>query len=128
MNGYRGIFTKAPIQSFFVNLITGTIVSNNKTIRRGIDWLGLGKRPKQSKPFVTSSDWGCRRSNDIKRISQGKENAFEKGIIILDPSMLHKTGKHMGKVNYHYSGNYKEKEWGICLLMFSSQMENIGFP
>ena len=52
---------------------------------------------------------------------------LKKGIIILDPSMLHKTGKHMEKVNYHYSGTTKKKNWGICLLIVSSQMENIGF-
>ena len=124
LNGYRGIFTK-PQFNHFSNLITGTIVSDNKTIQEINDCFAEKDQSNLNR-FVTSSDWDAEEVNDI-RISQAKKMPLKKGIIILDPSMLHKTGKHMEKVNYHYSGTTKKKNWGICLLIVSSQMENIGF-
>lgn len=51
------------------------------------------------------------------RISQIKKKCdIKKGILICDPTMLHKSGKHMEKANYHYSGMTKKKEWGHCFV------------
>lgn len=113
LNGYRGIFTK-PQFNHFSNLITGTIVSDNKTIQEINDCFAEKDQSNLNR-FVTSSDWNAEEVNDI-RISQAKKMPLKKGIIILDPSMLHKTGKHMEKVNYHYSGTTKKKELGHLLV------------
>ena len=113
LNGYRGIFTK-PQFNHFSNLITGTIVSDNKTIQEINDCFAEKDQSNLNR-FVTSSDWDAEEVNDI-RISQAKKMPLKKGIIILDPSMLHKTGKHMEKVNYHYSGTTKKKELGHLLV------------
>ena len=113
LNEYRRIFTK-PQFNHFSNLITGTIVSDNKTIQEINDCFAEKDQSNLNR-FVNSSDWDAEEVNDI-RISQAKKMPLKKGIIILDPSMLHKTGKHMEKVNYHYSGTTKKKELGHLLV------------
>lgn len=49
-----------------------------------------------------------------------------KGIVICDPTLLHKTGKHMEKANCHYSGITKKKEWGHFLVKIWLFMADAG--
>jgi hypothetical protein len=59
--------------------------------------------------FFTSSDWNEKKIND-KRISQIKKyNKLGRGILICDPTFLHKYGKKMEYANFHYSGMTKHK-------------------
>lgn len=125
LNDYRSIFTK-PQFNHFSNLITGTIVSDNKTIQEINDCFAEKDQSNLNR-FVNSSDWNEEEVNDI-RISQAKKMPLKKGIIILDPTMLHKTGKHMEKVNYHYSGTTKKKELGHLLVNCFFTDGNHRFP
>src|SRR3989338_7368323 len=125
LNDYRSIFTK-PQFNHFSNLITGTIVSDNKTIQEINDCFAEKDQSNLNR-FVNSSDWNEEKVNDI-RISQAKKMPLKKGIIILDPTMLHKTGKHMEKVNYHYSGTTKQKELGHLLVNCFFTDGNHRFP
>ena len=125
LNDYRSIFTK-PQFNHFSNLITGTIVSDNKTIQEINDCFAEKDQSNLNR-FVNSSDWDEEEVNDI-RISQAKKMPLKKGIIILDPTMLHKTGRHMEKVNYHYSGTTKKKELGHFLVNCFFTDGNHRFP
>jgi len=125
LNDYRYLFTK-PQFSHFSNLITGLIVSDNKTIQEINDCFAKKDQSNLNR-FVTSSDWSEEEVNDI-RIYQAKKMPLKKGILILDPTMLHKTGKHMEKVNYHYSGTTKKKELGHLLVNCFFTDGNHRFP
>ena len=109
---YRNMFTK-PQFDHFKRLIAGLIISDNKTIQEINDCFGEKDQSSLNR-FVTCSDWDEDEVEQI-RVNQIKEKNISKGFMIVDPTMLHKTGKHMEKANYHYSGTTKEKEWDIFL-------------
>mgnify|MGYP001560201671 FL=1 len=122
---YRGIFTK-PQFNHFQNLITGLIVSDNKTLQEINDCFGEKDQSSLNR-FMTCSDWDENEVEQV-RMNQIKKKNISKGFMIVDPTMLHKTGKHMEKANYHYSGTTKEKEWGHLLVNSLFCNEEISFP
>lgn len=111
---YKKHFTR-PQYKNFRDYILGLIVSDNKTIQEIADCFGRVDQSSLNR-FLTCSDWDSEKINNT-RIAQIKRNRkLEKGVLICDPTMLHKTGREMEKANYHYSGITKEKEWGYCLV------------
>src|SRR3989344_8959738 len=122
---YRDIFTK-PQFSHFRNLITGLIVSDNKTIQEINDCFGERDQSSLNR-FMTCSDWDENEVEQV-RINQIKRKNISKGFMVVDPTMLHKTGKKMEKANYHYSGTTKKKEWGHLLVNSLFYNDAIHFP
>ena len=111
---YKKNFTR-PQYKNFREFILGLIVSDNKTVQEIADCFGRVDQSSLNR-FLTCSDWDLRRIND-KRISQIKKyNKLGKGILICDPTLLHKFGKEMEYANYHYSGMTKKEEWGHFLI------------
>ena len=99
----------------FRNLITGLIVSDNKTVQEINDCFRDNDQSSMNR-FLTKSEWNVQVINDA-RIEQIKGLCpLGNGILICDPTLLHKTGKHMEMANYHYSGITKNKEWGHLLV------------
>ena len=49
-------------------------------------------------------------------------------MIIIDDEVLHKTGRHMEKANYHRSGKTKRNEWGHCMVDALYVGANTHFP
>jgi len=99
----------------FRTLITGLIVSDNKTIQEINDCFRDNDQSSLNR-FLTKSEWDTNLINDA-RIKQIKGLCpLGKGILICDPTLLHKTGKHMEMANYHYSGITKKEEWGHLLV------------
>jgi len=125
LEAYRDIFTK-PQFNHFRNLITGLIVSDNKTLQEINDCFGE-KDQSSFNRFMTCSNWDEKEVEQV-RINQIKRKNISKGYMIVDPTMLHKTGKHMEKANYHYSGTTKGKEWGHLLVNSLFCNEEISFP
>jgi len=113
LNDYRGIFTNHQF-AHFQRLITGLIVSDNKTIQEINDCFNETDQSSLNK-FLTLSPWDKDDLEEI-RMKQVKKLQLEKGILIIDPTLLHKTGKHMEKANYHYDGLTKSKKWGHLLV------------
>ena len=112
----------------FRNLITGLIASDNKTIQEINDCFGDNDQSSLNR-FLTKSDWDINSINNA-RISQIiKMCPLGRGILICDLTLLHKTGRHMEKVNYHYSGITKKKELGHCLVnSFYTDNKDNSFP
>lgn len=111
---YKKSFTR-PQYKNFRDLILGLIVSDKKNIQEIADCFGRIDQSNLNR-FLTSSKWDEKKIND-KRISQIKKQCnLKKGILICDPTMLHKSGRHMEKANYHYSGMTKKEEWGHCFV------------
>jgi hypothetical protein len=113
LSDYRVIFTN-PQFDHFQRLISGLIISDNKTIQEINDCFNKCDQSSLNK-FLTLSSWDREEVERI-RMKQIRKNNLSKGIIIIDPTLLHKTGKHMEKANYHYDGLTKEKEWGHQLV------------
>ena len=113
LEAYRKLFTK-PQYEHFKRLIAGLIVSDNKTIQEINDCFGECDQSSLNK-FLTLSSWDKEEVEKIRMKQIRKLNPTE-GIIVIDPTLLHKTGKHMEKANYHYDGLTKEKEWGHQLV------------
>jgi len=125
LEDYRDIFTK-PQFNHFRNLITGLIVSDNKTIQEINDCFGEKDQSSLNR-FMTCSDWDEKEVEQI-RMNQIKRKNISKGFMIVDPTLLHKTGKHMEKANYHYDGLTKGKEWGHLLVNSLFCNDKISFP
>ena len=122
---YREDLTR-PQFNQFRKLITGLIVSDNKTIQEINDCFGDTNQSSLNR-FLTESRWN-EEAIERTRLSQLKKLSLQQGTLVIDPTMLHKTGRHMEKANYHYSGTTKKKEWGHLLVdSFFSDGEN-DFP
>jgi len=112
----------------FRNLITGLIASDKKTIQEINDCFGDNDQSSLNR-FLTKSDWDMQSINDARIEQVISMCPLGKGILICDPTLLHKTGKHMEKVNYHYSGITKKKELGHCLVnSFYTDNRGNSFP
>lgn len=114
LEAYRGIFTK-PQFYHFQNLITGLIVSDNKTIQEINDCFGQKDQSSLNR-FLTCSGWNENSVEKIRINQLKKLNFSNEGILITDTTLLHKTGKHIEKANYHYDGLTKKEEWGHLLV------------
>lgn len=123
---YKKNFTR-PQYKNFRDFILGLIVSDNKTVQEIADCFGRVDQSSLNR-FLTCSDWDSKKIND-KRISQIKRhNRLGKGILICDPTLLHKFGKEMEYANYHYSGMTKKEEWGHFLVNSFFTNDKIEFP
>ena len=122
---YKKCFSKKQYKHF-EKLVTGLIVSENKTIQEINDCFGNCNQSSLNR-FVNGS-WNVDAINKI-RINQVKQfTNLSSGVFICDPTFLHKTGKKIEKANYHYSGKTKKKEWGHCLVNNLFYNEKIHFP
>lgn len=126
LNTYRKNFTK-PQFKHFKRIVTGQIVSDKKNIQEINDCFSDCDQSSLNR-FLTSSNWDEEGINEI-RINQLRKSLNPKsGILVIDPTMLHKTGKHIEKANYHYSGKTKKKEWGHTLVNSFFISEEGSFP
>ena len=112
---YRKFFTK-PQFKHFNRFITGLIVSKNKTIEEINDAFGKCDQSCLNR-FVSHSTWELASLNKL-RIKQIRKKIplKKKGIIIIDESMLHKTGRQMELAGIHRSGITKRLEWGHMIV------------
>lgn len=111
---YKKCFSR-PQYKNFRDLIIGLIVSDNKTIQEIADCFGRVDQSSLNR-FITNSEWNENEINDARLCQLKGKLHLKNGILICDPTLLHKTGRHMEKANYHYSGMTKETEWGHCLV------------
>ena len=111
---YKKYFTR-PQYKNFRDFVIGLIVSDKKNIQEIADCFGRVDQSNLNR-FLSLSEWDEKKINDL-RIKQIKKKCNVKnGILICDPTMLHKSGRHMEKANYHYSGMTKKEEWGHCFV------------
>jgi len=107
---YREFFTK-PQFRHFKRLVTGLIVSENKTLQEVND--GFGKTNQSNLNRFVNSNLSIDDLNSL-RLKQVKQHlSFKrKGALIIDESLLHKTGRKMELAGIHRSGITKKLEWG----------------
>jgi len=125
LRDYGSYFNKKQ-QEHFGRMVTGLIVSDNKTVQEINDC--FGKCDQSSLNRFVNGSWNMDSINSA-RLSQIKNfTRLTKGIFICDPTMLHKTGKKMEKANHHYSGKTKKTEWGHLLVNNLFHNDKIHFP
>ena len=123
---YKKMFTR-PQYKNFRDFVAGLIVSDNKTVQEIADCYGRVDQSSLNR-FLTSSEWDYQKINN-KRIAQVKSHCrLKKGILICDPTHIHKFGKEMEYANYHYSGMTKKEEWGYFLVNSFFTDGNMEFP
>ena len=101
---YKNNFNKKQY-NHFERLVTGLIVSDNKTIQEVNDCFGECDQSSLNR-FVNGS-WNMDSINSARLTQIKNFTRLTQGIFICDPTLLHKTGKKMEKANYHYSGKTK---------------------
>ena len=89
----------------FGEYLTGLIVSNNKTVT-GINSQFLHHTDQSSKNhFMTASDWDEQKVTD-ERLCMVKEQCEKRhisdGIVVIDDSLAHKSGKHIEGANWFW--------------------------
>ena len=127
-NPYRAFFTK-PQFKHFKNLVTGLIISENKTIQEIND--GFGEKDQSSlNRFVSHSSWDLNELNLLRlKNTRNHLHLKKKGAIIIDESLLHKNGKKMELAGLHRSGITKNIEWGhMAVNAFYTDSDNNDFP
>ena len=123
---YADCFSK-PQAKHFTELVTGLIVSDNKTVQEINDCFSRTDQSSLNR-FLTESEWDWKEINDVRIDQITTHCVVRKGVLIIDPTFLHKTGKKIEKANYHYSGVEKGKAWGHFLIdSFFSDGKN-AFP
>jgi len=124
---YRDFFTK-PQFNHFKRLVTGIMVSENKTLQEIND--SFGKRNQSNLNRFVNSDLDINRLNSI-RLKQVREHLLlrKKGVLIIDECLLHKTGRKMELAGIHRSGITKKLEWGHMIVnSFYTDSQNNEFP
>ncbi len=123
---YRKCFTK-PQYKNFADFVCGLVVSDNKTVQEIADCFGRVDQSSLNR-FLTESDWSPQEVNAARILQVKKEAKPKAGVLVCDPTMLHKTGKCMEKANYHYSGMMKDTAWGHFLVNSFFTDGRVGFP
>lgn len=111
---YKVFFSKRQFKHF-TNFVFGLIVSDRKNIQEINDCFGNCNQSSLNR-FFTVSKWSTEKINRMRLCQVRKHLGLGSGILIIDPTLLHKTGRKMEKANYHYSGITKKKEWGHLLV------------
>jgi len=127
-NFFEPCFTKPRLQNF-KKLVSGLIISDKKNIQE-INAIYEDRNQSSLNRFVTESEWDLKEVNRI-RLKVAKSKLYDKreeGMIIIDDEVLHKTGRHMEKANYHRSGKTKRNEWGHCVVDALYVGANTHFP
>lgn len=125
---YKVLFSK-PQFNHFRRLITGLVVSDNKTIQEINDSFGQRDQSNMNR-FVSHSDWGLDDMNKV-RLEQVKRHLSlrKKGVIIVDETLLHKTGREMELAGIHRSGITKRLEWGHMVVnAYYTDSDDNDFP
>ena len=125
---YQGFFSK-PQFRHFQHLVTGLVVSENKTLCEMNDCFSSRDQSNFNR-FVTQSDFSLEKLNRLRLAQVKKHVQFaNKGVLIVDESLLHKTGDYMELAGSHKSGMTKTLRWGHMLVntIFSDESENT-FP
>ena len=128
LNYYKNFFSKRQFEHF-KRLIIGLIVSKNTTLQE-INDLFCETNQSSLNRFVSHSKFDL---NDLNRLRLSQVNdkiSFrEKGILIIDESLKHKTGREMELAGFHRSGITKKIEWGHMVVnSLYSDLENNIFP
>ena len=108
-----GVFTK-PQLKHFARYLTGLVVCENKTVT-GINRSFMGRNDQSAlNHWLTDSKWSEEELDRARKemiIKELRARRLKNGVLVVDDTISHKTGKHMEGVNIHY-----DHSEGRCVL------------
>jgi len=108
-----GILTR-PQLKHFARYLTGLVVCGNKTVT-GINRSFMGRNdPSALNHWLTDSGWSeeeLERARKALILESLKDRRMKKGVLVVDDTISHKTGRHMEGVGIHY-----DHAEGRCVL------------
>lgn len=117
-----------PQRAHFLVLIAGLVVHDNKTIQEINDALSTGDQSCLNR-FVHGCDFQALNELRLDYV-QRKLPSRDDGLLIVDDSLAHKTGRKMEKAGRHRSGVTKRVEWGhkVVNSYYTHPVWNWGYP
>lgn len=124
---YRQLLTK-PQYAHFSTLITGLIVNDNKTLQEINDALSEKDQSNLNR-FLNNHDLSALNELRLACVQRALPTRHD-GLLIIDDTLAHKTGKHMEGAGWHRSGVSKHKEWGHCIVnsYYAHPEVSFGYP
>lgn len=111
--GLNGIFSKPQLKNFS-RYLTGLVVCENKTVT-GINRSFMGRNDQSAlNHWLTDSRWSEEKLDKARKsaiLDALRARRLKKGVLVVDDTINHKTGKHMEGVNIHY-----DHSEGRCVL------------
>ena len=100
----KGSLSK-PQLKHFARYLTGLIVCENKTVA-GINSSFVGRTDQSAlNHWLTDSDWSEEEVDRVRKrliLEELKVRRIKRGVLVVDDTLNHKTGKHMEGVNVHF--------------------------
>ena len=100
----NGVFTKPQLKQF-ARYLTGLVVCENKTVT-GINSSFMGRNDQSAlNHWLTDSGWSEENLDKARKamiLDSLQARRVRRGILVVDDTLNHKTGKHMEGVNIHY--------------------------
>lgn len=124
---YLKALTK-PQRAHFTSFIAGLVIHDKKTIQEINDELSKKDQSSLNRSIHT---WNGERLNEVRlAYVQRKLPTRDDGLIIVDDTLAHKTGRHMEAAGFHRSGITKQKEWGhnIVNSYYAHSDLQLGYP
>jgi SRSO17 transposase len=109
----NGVFTK-PQLKHFARYLTGLVVCENKTVT-GINRSFMGRNDQSAlNHWLTDSRWSEEKLDRARKaaiLDFLQARRLKRGVLVVDDTISHKTGKHMEGVDIHY-----DHSEGRCVL------------
>jgi SRSO17 transposase len=100
----EGGFSRPQLKQF-ARYLTGLIVCENKTVT-GINNSFVGHNDQSAlNNWLTESDWSEERLEKARQdliLEELKAKCIKRGVLVVDDTLNHKSGRHMEGVNIHY--------------------------
>lgn len=117
-----------PQRVHFTTFITGLITNENKTIQEVNDALSARHQSSLNR-FLNNHDLAALNEVRLACVQRALPTSDD-GLIIIDDTLAHKTGKQMEAAGFHRSGITKQKEWGhnIVNSYYAHPERALGYP
>jgi len=112
---YIDVFNNRPQYNHFKSYVTGLMISNNKTLTGIQSQFINSSSPNSLDNFMIRSEWSEKEINNkrLQSLEQNPETASKPhGVICIDDTLNHKTGKHMEDAEWHFDHAQKKMVLG----------------
>jgi len=117
-----GVFTRPQLRHF-AQYLTGLIVCENRTVIE-INSYFVGCNDQSAlNHWLTDADWSEGRLDRARRerlIEELRARQIARGVLVLDDTLNHKTGRHIEGVNIHF--DHAEKRYTLGHQLVTSHL------
>ena len=128
---FKKVFNNNAQYNHFKEYLTGLMLCENKTFT-GIQSTYVDSRSVNSLDhFMIRADWSETEMNDkrIMKLQQNKETTSKPtGVVCLDDTFTHKTGKHMDDAEVHFDHSTGKYILGHNIVTIQYKDRNVSYP